>query len=151
MSSPDSPALLEDYKLKATFANSVVGRVLTEFQIMVTLETAVATGLILTATGDVRHAARWIVLLLIVISVAWAVAAWVAVGRSKVSQQAADDAGMRWAHSAGYLNSDPGASAQPDPSRYQPVGTGQNSPKSAKVVPIALALIWAALGLWVVK
>lgn len=144
MSTAEPAALLEDYKLKAAFTNSVVGRVLTEFQVMVTLETALATGLIFSANGTIRPAARWIVVLLFAISVAWAVAGGVARARSKASQAASDAAGKLWAAAVGI---DPASTQAPSPAKstgaeYLPVGTGQNNPLSAVAVPTGLALLW---------
>lgn len=128
-----APAYLEDYKLKAAFPSGVIGRVLTEFQTMITLETAVATGLIFTTTGSLRPAAPWMALLLVGISGAWAVVGFVASRRSGDAQAACTAAGKSWAVAAGVVG------AEED---YLAAGDNQSRPKSAWLVPAGLCLIW---------
>jgi hypothetical protein len=58
VSEPSADARLEDYKLKSAFASEYLGRMQTQFQVMLTLETALATALIVTNTGDLTESAN---------------------------------------------------------------------------------------------
>ena len=63
MGEPSVDALLEDYKLRSMFASEHLGRMQTQFQVMLTLETALATTLIVAKTGSLAMGAVWIALL----------------------------------------------------------------------------------------
>ncbi len=132
---PSADALLEDYKLKVTFAIEQVGRMQTQFQVMLTLQTALATALIVSNTGSLTKGAKWIALLELALSVAW-----LAVGSSGRSRAVAhrgdvEAAGAAWAHAAGLCP-------------YQPVGSGPAVVRVGVVGPALLVVGWAALGLW---
>jgi len=69
--SPLTGALLEDYKLKAQFATDVLNRYQTQSQILLSLEAAAATAMILSSSGTLSAAARWIALVQIGLSIVW--------------------------------------------------------------------------------
>src|SRR4051812_34333238 len=68
---PPTGALLEDYKLKVAFATDQINRLQTQFQVMLTLQTALATALIVSKSGSLNSGAKWIALLEAVLSLAW--------------------------------------------------------------------------------
>jgi hypothetical protein len=127
-----STVLLEDYKLKVAFATAQIDRMQTQFQVMLTLETALATALIVSNTGSLTRGAKWIVVLEIALSLAWLM-----VGKSGRSRAVAhridlEDAGEAWACAAGLRN-------------YRPVGAGPRVNTVAVAAPVALTVGWTLL------
>jgi hypothetical protein len=126
-------ALLEDYKLKVQFAVEQTNRMQTQFQVMLTLESLLATTLIVSNTGTLTSGAKWIALLQIGLSAAWVMVG--RVGRERALTHRADyvAAGERWAVAAG-LGQD-----------YKPVGIGPNVVVVGVLAPIALTIGWSLL------
>jgi hypothetical protein len=129
---PTPDALLEDYKLKVAAADSQIGRLQTQFQVLLSLESLLATALIVSNTGSLSRGAKWIVLLELVLSVAWLMLGWAGTARVRLNRQAVEQAGRAWAAAAGF---DDG---------YLPVGSGQKPLRIAIAAPAALTIGWAA-------
>jgi hypothetical protein len=130
--SPDTNALLEDYKLKVDYAVQQTGRAQTQFQVMLTLESALATALIVSNTGSLTQGAIFIVGLEVILSVAWAVVGWSARERGEKHRDDLEAAGREWARVAG-LGLD-----------YRIVGGGTKVQKVGFRAPLALSIGWAA-------
>jgi hypothetical protein len=126
-------ALLEDYKLKVAFAIEQTGRMQTQFQVMLTLESALATALIVSNTGDLTPGAKWIALLELGLSLAWVIVGWSGRSRAVEHRRDLDDAGKAWAEAAGF-----GA-------QYRTVGTGPPVASVGVIAPVLLTLGWTAL------
>lgn len=126
-------ALLEDYKLKVQFAIEQTSRMQTQFQVMLSLESLLATTLIVSNTGSLTSGAKWIALLEVGLSGAWLMVG--AVGRRRALTHRADfvAAGHRWARAA-----DLGAD-------YKPVGDGPNVVVVGVYAPLALTIGWSTL------
>jgi hypothetical protein len=130
--SPSPDALLEDYKLKVGTADSQIGRLQTQFQVLLSLESLLATALIVSNTGSLSTGARWIVLLELALSVAWLMLGWAGTARVQLNRLAVEQAGLAWAAAAGLGGT------------YRPVGWGQKPLRIAIAVPAALTIGWAA-------
>jgi hypothetical protein len=127
-------ALLEDYKLKVAASTSQTERIQTQFQVMLTLESAIATTLIVTNNGDLTKNSPFIAGLLFALSIAWVMVG--AAGRSfaREHRTAAARAGEAWAREAGlhdyaYVGQVPGKADPP-------------VPKVGVLTPAALSLGW---------
>src|SRR4051812_49368083 len=94
---PAPEALLEDYKLKVTFATEQINRLQTQFQVMIALESALATALIVSNTGSLTTGAKWIALLEAGLSAAWLMIGWVGRKRALSHRTDLEDAGYAWA------------------------------------------------------
>jgi hypothetical protein len=129
---PSAEALLEDYKLKAGTADSQIGRLQTQFQVLLSLESLLATALIVSNTGSLTEGAKWIVLLEIALSVAWLMLGWAGTARVRLNRLAVEEAGHMWAAAAGFATN------------YRPVGSGQKPLRIAIAVPAALTIGWLA-------
>lgn len=125
-------ALLEDYKLKVSYAVDQTNRMQTQFQVILTLQTALATTLIVSNTGSLSSGAKWIVALELVLSIAWAMVGWVGRRRALANRVDLDAAGTRWARAAGLKN-------------YEPVGSGQGVVWVGVLAPVCLMIGWAGL------
>ena len=133
---PDPPkpeALLEDYKLKVGFAVEQINRAQTQFQVMLTLESGIATALIVSNTGSLTKGARWIALLEFVLSLAWVAVGYYGRVRAKAHRADADAAGRAWAAAAGLGPS------------YRTVGMGPKVQRVGVLAPVALAFGWGLL------
>jgi hypothetical protein len=130
---PLAHALLEDYKLKLSFAVEQTNRMQTQFQVMLTLESLLATTLIVSNTGSLNSGAQWIALLELGLSVAWLMVG--KVGRKRALTHRADfvEAGKRWAAAAALGDG------------YKPVGDGPNVVVVGVLAPLALTVGWAIL------
>jgi hypothetical protein len=126
-------ALLEDYKMKVDYAVDQTNRMQTQFQVMLTLQTALATTLIVSNTGSLSSGAKWIALLEFVLSVAWVMVGGVGRRRALAHREDLDLAGKLWAEAAGI---DEG---------YKPVGGGQGVVLVGVLAPLGLAIGWGAL------
>ena len=134
MSSLPSPeALLEDYKLKVAFFGDLIGRMQTQFQVSLTLETALATALIVSNTGELTNGAKWIALLEAALSAAWLLVGQAGRTRAKIHRRDLDEAGQAWAHAAGM------------PADYRPVGSGPQIVRIAVLGPLAFFIGWVIL------
>src|SRR5690349_24810474 len=131
--SPHAEALLEDYKLKVQFAVDQTSRMQTQFQLMLTLESLLATTLIVSNTGTLTSGAKWIALLEAGLSAAWFMVG--RVGRKRALAHRADfvAAGKRWAAAAGLGEG------------YKPVGDGPNVVVVGVLAPLALTFGWSIL------
>ena len=133
---PAPDALLEDYKLKVSFALNQISRLQTQFQILLALEALLATALVVSNTGSLSKGARWIVLLELVISMAWLMMGWAGTTRARLNRRDVEEAGRVWA-----LAADLGAD-------YKPVGSGQPPLRIAITVPAVMTIGWASLLIW---
>lgn len=97
----NADARLEDYKLRSAFASEHLGRMQTQFQVMLTLETAVATALIVSNTGGLTEGARWGALLEVFLSIGWFMVGYWARKRAELLRAGAEEAGETWAAAAG--------------------------------------------------
>ena len=126
-------ALLEDYKLKAGFHGELTNRVQTQFQVMLTLESALATALIVSNTGDLTKGAPFIALLELALSIAWVMVGKAGRDRLRIARAAVENAGVRWAAAAGL----------PEP--YEPVAHGPPIVRVAVIGPVLVSIGWLAL------
>jgi hypothetical protein len=131
--SPLASALLEDYKLKVDYTVDHTNRIQTQFQVMLTLQTALATTLIVSNTGSLSEGAKWIVLLELLLSLAWVTVGWVGRRRAVAHREDLDAAGKLWAKAAGL-----GA-------EYKPVGSGQGVVLVGVLAPFGLTIGWGLL------
>ena len=122
-------ALLEDYKLKVQFAVEQTGRMQTQFQVMLTLESLLATTLIVSNSGTLTSGAKWIALLETALSAAWVMVGYS--GRQRALMHRADYvlAGEKWASAAGLED-------------YKPVGLGPNVVVVGVLAPAGLTIGW---------
>ena len=125
-------ALLEDYKLKVSYAVDQTNRMQTQFQVMLTLQTALATTLIVSNTGSLSSGAKWIVVLEFLLSIAWAMVGGVGRRRAVAHRKDLDAAGERWAEAAGLAD-------------YKPVGSGPGVVWVGVLAPAGLMIGWAGL------
>lgn len=125
-------ALLEDYKLKVSYAVDQTNRMQTQFQVMLTLQTALATTLIVSNTGSLSSGAKWIVVLEFLLSVAWAMVGGVGRRRAVAHRKDLDAAGELWAEAAGLED-------------YKPVGSGQGVVWVGVLAPVCLMIGWVGL------
>lgn len=132
--------LLEDYKLKFQFATDVLNRYQNQMQIMLALEAAVATALILSSSGKLSNAARWIVLVEVMLS-----AVWLSVGiqgyfRVRNSHRLARAAAEEWSREAGLKN-------------YTPPDDRRGTVRIGWVGPTGMLILWLAASwyFWVVR
>lgn len=130
---PDTTSLLEDYKLKVAFATDQIGRLQTQFQVLLTLESAIATALIVANNGSLSKGAKWIALLETALSVAWLMLGWVGRARAVANRNDLEDAGRAWATAAGFGPT------------YRPVGARQKLLRVAIAAPAVFVVAWAAL------
>jgi hypothetical protein len=135
---PLASDLLEDYKLKVTFATDQINRLQTQFQVMVTLESAVATALIVSNSGSLSQGAKWIALLEVVLSVGWLMIGWAGRQRADDNRRAVEVVGQAWAMSANLTWT------------YKPVGAGQKSIRIALLGPAVLLVGWLVFFLFLV-
>jgi hypothetical protein len=126
-------ALLEDYKLKVSYAVDQTSRMQTQFQVMLTLQSALATTLIVSNTGSLTPGAKWIVLLQFALSGAWVMVGGVGRRRALVLRDDLDAAGLRWAEAAKLEGT------------YNPVGSGQGVVLVGVLAPLALVVGWGVL------
>jgi hypothetical protein len=126
-------SLLEDYKLKMTFAVEQTNRMQTQFQVMLTLESLLATTLVVSNTGSLNAGAKWIALLEVGLSAAWLLVG--RVGRTRAVTHRADyfEAGKRWAQAAGLG------------SGYKPAGDGPGVVVVGVLAPLLLTIGWSLL------
>lgn len=137
MSEPSqASALLEDYKLKVNYAVEQTNRMQTQFQVMLTLQTALATTLIVSNTGSLSDGAKWIVLLELSLSLAWVMVGGVGRRRALAHREDLDAAGELWAEAAGLGE------------EYKPVGSGQGVVLVGILAPAALVIGWGLLFLY---
>jgi hypothetical protein len=129
---PTPDALLEDYKLKVSVADSQIGRLQTQFQVLLALESLLATALIVSNTGSLSKGAKWIVLVELMLSVAWLMLGWAGTTRTRLHRMDVEHAGHAWGVAAGL-----GAA-------YRPAGTGQKPLRIAIAVPAVATIGWAA-------
>jgi hypothetical protein len=113
-------ALLEDYKLKVSASIAQTERIQTQFQVMLTLESAIATTLIVTNNGNLTKNSPFIAGLLFALSVAWLIVGWTGRNLARDHRDAAADAGRLWADKAGldpyaYVGQKPGSDDPPVP------------------------------------
>ena len=134
MGEPSVDALLEDYKLRSMFASEHLGRMQTQFQVMLTLETALATTLIVAKTGSLAMGAVWIALLELVLSIAWLSVGFVGQRRTNSLREGALQAGERWASCAGL---EPCA----------PIWSGPSVVNVAVITPTLLTVGWGAFAI----
>jgi hypothetical protein len=135
---PLAADLLEDYKLKVTFATDQINRLQTQFQVMITLESAVATALIIFNSGALSQGAKWIALLEVVLSVGWLMIGRAGRLRADDNRRAVEDAGEAW-----------GMSANLAPT-YKPVGADQKPIRIALLGPAGLLAGWSVFFLFLV-
>jgi hypothetical protein len=130
---PSAEALLEDYKLKVQFAVEQTSRMQTQFQVMLTLESLLATTLIVSNSGTLTSGAKWIALLETMLSGAWVMVGHS--GRQRALTHRADYvlAGERWAAAAGLEEG------------YKPVGTGPKVVMVGTLAPVGLTIGWFCL------
>jgi hypothetical protein len=133
---PLASDLLEDYKLKVTFATDQISRLQIQFQVMITLESAVATALIVSNSGSLSQGAKWIALLEVVLSVGWLMIGWAGRQRADDNRHAVEEAGQAWGAAANLT------------SPYKPVGAGQKSIRIALLGPAVLLVGWLAFFLF---
>lgn len=131
--------LLDDYKLKVAASQAQTERIQTQFQAMLTLESAIATALIVTNNGDLTKNSPFIAGLLLLLSVAWIMVGATGRRNAKTHRGAAAKAGCEWAKAAGI-----------DP--YVPVGQAEGEkeppvPKVGVIAPALLTVLWLALTL----
>jgi hypothetical protein len=126
-------ALLEDYKLKVTFATEQINRLQTQFQVMLSLEAAIATTLVVSNSGSLSKGAKWIALLEAGLSAAWLMVGKVGRARALTHRQDLEDAGRAWAAAAGLGSS------------YRPVGSGAPVVRVAVFGPLVCTVGWLAL------
>ncbi|MFI5025656.1 MAG: hypothetical protein ACHQCI_02745 [Solirubrobacterales bacterium] len=126
-------SLLEDYKLKVSFAVEQLGRMQTQFQVMLTLQAALATTLIVSNTGSLTKGAKWIVLLELVLSIAWVMVGVVGKKRADLHRADLEEAGQGWAKAAGLGQG------------YKPVGSGPKVVRVGVWAPASLTLGWLVL------
>ncbi|HEX8052009.1 MAG TPA: hypothetical protein VF517_03390 [Thermoleophilaceae bacterium] len=100
---------------------------------MLTLESALATALIVSNTGSLSRGAKWIALLELGLSVAWLAVGYVGRDRALAHRRDLEEAGRAWAAEAGL---EPG---------YRPVGAGPKVVLVAVAGPALLIVGWAAL------
>ncbi|HVQ59585.1 MAG TPA: hypothetical protein VMS60_11830 [Solirubrobacterales bacterium] len=129
---PTPDALLEDYKLKVSMADNQIGRLQTQFQILLALESLLATALIVSNTGSLSKGAKWIALVELVVSVAWLMVGWGGATRARLHRLDVEHAGHAWGIAAGLGET------------YRPVGAGQQPLRIAIAVPVAATIGWAA-------
>jgi hypothetical protein len=127
-----APALLEDYKLKVSFAVEQTNRMQTQFQVMLTLQSLLATTLIVSNTGSLTGGAKWIALLELGLSVAWVMVGLTGRQRALIHRHDLEEAGLRWAQEAGIAD-------------YRPVGDGPQVVVVGVLAPVALTIGWALL------
>jgi hypothetical protein len=130
---PLADALLEDYKLKVTYAVDQTNRMQTQFQVMLTLQSALATTLIVSNTGSLTRGATWIVLLEIALSAAWVMVGVVGRRRAVANRLDLDAAGKKWAGAVGLGGG------------YRPVGSGQGVVWVGVLAPGLLLVSWSVL------
>lgn len=123
--------LLEDYKLKVAFATEQVNRLQTQFQVMLTLESAAATALVLSNSGSLSPGAKWIAALELVLSIAWLMLGIAGRERADDNRQRVEEAGNAWAATAPAIRQD-----------YRPVGAKQKHIRVAITGPAALIACW---------
>lgn len=134
MSDPSiADALLEDYKLKVSFAIEQTGRMQTQFQVMLTLQALLATTLVVSNNGSLTPGAKWIVLIELGLSAAWVMVGWVGRQRALTHRGDLERAGRAWASAAG-IEKD-----------YRPVGDGPRVVVVGVLAPVGLTLGWALL------
>ncbi len=130
---PSPDALLEDYKLKVSFAVEQTSRMQTQFQVMLTLQSLLATTLIVSNTGSLTSGAKWIALLELGLSVAWLMVGKAGRDRALAHRGDFEEAGERWAAAAGLGD------------QYKPVGNGPQVVVVGVLAPLALTIGWAIL------
>jgi hypothetical protein len=109
---PEVGALLEDYKLKVDFALNQINRLQNQFQLLLTIEAAVATALIVTKSGALSDSAAWIALLEAGLSIGWLIVGWIGRSRAIAYRRDLEDVGYAWASAVGMDSS------------WRPVGSG---------------------------
>lgn len=115
------------------FAVNQISRLQIQFQLLLTIEVAVATALIVTKSGALSAGAAWITLLELGLSLAWVMLGWVGRSRAIAYRRDLESAGYAWASAAGMDSS------------WRPVGAGHDVLRVAIVVPVGLTIGWAAL------
>lgn len=130
---PLAESLLEDYKLKVQFAVEQTNRMQTQFQVMLTLESVLATTLIVSNTGTLTSGAKWIALLEVGLSAAWVMVGRAGRKRALVHRADFAAAGKKWAAAAGLGEN------------YKPVGDGPNVVVVGVLGPIGLTIGWSIL------
>jgi hypothetical protein len=123
--------LLEDYKLKVTFAIDQVNRLQTQFQVMLTLESVAATALVLSNSGSLSPGAKWIAALELALSIVWLMLGIAGRERADDNRRCVEDAGNAWAQTSAALSDD-----------YHPVGASQKHIRVAVAGPASLILCW---------
>ena len=123
--------LLEDYKLKVAFATDQVNRLQTQFQVMLTLESAAATALVLSNSGSLSPGAKWIAALELALSIVWLMLGVAGRERADDNRRGVEDAGSAWAETSAALAG-----------KYQPVGANQKHIRVAVAGPASLILCW---------
>lgn len=138
MDRPTADSLLEDYKLKTSFATDVLNRYQTQGQVLLSLEVAVATVMIISSTGALSTSAKWIALLHVGLSAVWTAIGVVGRRRVTFARKLQLEAGQSWAAAAKLR--------QP----YTPANDGTEVVRVGVVAPIVLVVFWAALAavLW---
>jgi hypothetical protein len=129
---PTPDALLEDYKLKVSMADNQIGRLQTQFQVLLALESLLATALIVSNTGSLSKGAKWIALIELVLSVAWLMVGWAGATRARFHRLDVEQAGHAWGVAARLGKT------------YRPVGAGQKPLRIAIAVPMAATIGWTA-------
>jgi hypothetical protein len=135
---PIVSALLEDYKLKVQYATDVLNRYQTQSQILLSLQVAAATAMVLSSTGELSRAARWIVLVEVGLSVVWISVGWQGRARVRNARTDSDLAGLAWAEAADL------------PTPYTPVGDRRPIVRIGFLAPVGLLFIWLTIAsiLW---
>jgi hypothetical protein len=128
---PLPDALLEDYKLKVSVADNQINRLQTQFQVLLALESLLATALIVTSTGSLSKGVKWIALLEVALSVAWLMLGCAGTARARLHRLDVEHAGRAWGVAAGFGEA------------YRPVGAGQKPLRIAIAVPATAAIGWA--------
>lgn len=115
-SGPAQGALLEDYKLKTSYSAEHTNRIQTQFQVLITLQTALATALVFSETGGFSDAAPYIAVIQLCLSLAWLFVGHAGLRIARLLRQEVYSSGKAWAESVS-LND------------YRPVGdlAGANS------------------------
>jgi hypothetical protein len=119
--------------MKVTFFSDVIGRMQTQFQVILTLETALATALIVSNTGQLTKGAKWIALLEVGLSVAWLLVGQAGRTRATTHRRDLEEAGTAW------------ATATDLPADYRPVGSGPPIARIAVLGPAAFLVGWLVL------
>lgn len=124
---------MEDYKLKVQYATDVLNRYQTQSQILMSLEAAAATAMILSSTGELSGAAHWITLVEVGLSVVWVSVGWQGRARVKNARADSDMAGHAWAEAVDL------------PVPYTPVGDRRPVVIIGLLAPVGLLIGWLAL------